>query len=269
MAFNLFEKDNIPYLLAPNLMGHSKMLHAFTMRAGGNSSGSYDSLNLALHVGDNNVDVIKNRIKVAKLFGVEIEDSVAVRQTHGITVQKVAFQDKGQGARQYDDTVLEGDALVTDQPGILLWCFFADCVPVLFYDPVRQVIASTHAGWRGTQARIAKETALVMIRDYGCRPENILSAIGPSLGPCCFEVEKDVANLFIDFDFLDAVTSQEEKYKIDLWQANRQAIMEMGIPSENISCSQLCTSCLSSMFFSFRAENGITGRFTAAIMLKP
>ena len=268
MGFSILHKENIPYLLAQNLRGHKGMMHAFTTRLGGVSKDKYTSLNLALHVGDNPEDVVSNRVKVAALFGADLDDCVTMRQVHGIHVQKIFLGDKGLGARVYDDSVYEADALVTDQPGILLWCLVADCVPVLLYDPKRRVIAATHAGWRGTLGRISGETIKVMVEDYGCAPENILAAIGPSAGPCCFVVDGEVADLFMAAGFKDIVVPFGDKYKLDLWQANRQAIIEMDVPEKNISTSGLCTSCLTELFFSFRAEEGVTGRFAATIMLQ-
>lgn len=268
MGFSILHKDNIPYLLAPNLSGHNGMMHAFTTRLGGASKEKYTSLNLALHVGDNPEDVISNRAKVVALFGADLDDCVTMRQVHGVHVQKITSGDKGLGARVYDDSVYEADALVTDQPGILLWCLVADCVPVLFYDPKRRVIAATHAGWRGTLDKICGETLKVMVEDYGCEPENILAAIGPSAGPCCYEVAGEVADLFTVAGFENIAVPYGDKYKLDLWQANKQAIIEMDVPEKNITTSALCTSCLTELFFSFRAEEGVTGRFAAIIMLQ-
>ena len=268
MAFEILHKDDIPYLLAPNLSGHDGMRHAFTTRLGGDSKGKYTSLNLALHVEDNPEDVIDNRVKVAALFGTNLEDCVTMRQVHGTHVQKIVLGDKGKGARVYDDTVYETDALVTDQPGILLWCLVADCVPILFYDPKRKVVAATHAGWRGTQERISSKTVQVMVQEYGCEPENILAAIGPSAGPCCYEVDSEVSGLFTAAGFENIAVPFGDKFKLDLWQGNKQDILKVGVPEKNITIAGLCTSCLTSLFFSFRAEEGITGRFAATIMLQ-
>lgn len=145
----------------------------------------------------------------------------------------------------------------------------ADCVPVLFYDPKRHVIAAAHAGWRGTAANIAGEVIKVMQQRWGCVPRDILAAIGPSIGPCCFEVDKEVAAVFIS-SFPDMVHAGvcEGKYQVDLWGVNRKELLDAGLSDVNIEVAGICTVCGGESFFSYRREGKVAGRFGAGICLR-
>ncbi|MBC7333265.1 MAG: laccase domain-containing protein, partial [Actinobacteria bacterium] len=139
----------------------------------------------------------------------------------------------------------------------------ADCVPLFFYDPSRKVVGIAHAGWSGTAKRIVKNVIKVMIEQYCCLPENILVGIGPSIGPCCYEVGLEVAKK------ISPVLIKGSKYFVDLWQANKVQLLSSGVAEENIEVAELCTRCNSHIFFSARAANGNrTGRFGAGIMIK-
>ena len=157
------------------------------------------TLNLALHVGDNPQKVLRNRQKFAAAIGVKPERFTTCAQVHGSNVQVITEDRIGSGALSFSDTIPETDALITNLSDVPLLLFYADCVPVLLADHKTGVIGLAHAGWRGTAAQIAKKTVAAMQETFGVQPEDILAAIGPSIGDCCYEVD-------------DVVRSQMEEY---------------------------------------------------------
>ena len=161
--------------------------------------------------------------------------------------------------------------MVTDCPGVALVTYYADCVPLFFLDPVHKAIGLSHSGWRGTVAKIGQKTFKAMQNHYGTKPEDCLVGIGPSIGPCCFEVDSPVANEFIDTwpEYGDRIvrSSGKAKFTVDLWEANRIQLEELGVPNNNIITAALCTSCNTDIFFSHRKEKGRTGSMAAVLML--
>ena len=158
------------------------------------------------------------------------------------------------------------DALITDTPGIALMLRFADCLPVLFYDPVRRAIGLAHAGWRGAIKGIAARTVVAMMEAYGSRPADIVAGLGPCIGPCCYQVGADViASVKAGFNHWRGLLQSQGDGSVhfDLWEANRRQLTEMGV--EEIEVIQICTACRTDEFFSHRAEGGRTGR--SAVML--
>ncbi len=182
-------------------------------------------------------------------------------QVHGDSVQCVNVMPKADSAAPCR-VCGEHDALITDRPGITLLIRVADCVPIVLYDPVRRVVAVVHAGWKGTVADIAAATVLRMAVHYGCRAGDILAGIGPSIGPCCFEVGEDVADQFLNTFFGDnCVLAGKGAARVDLPGANRAALLRSGVLPGNIEMSGYCTACSLDIFFSHRGEQGDTGRF--------
>jgi YfiH family protein len=161
------------------------------------------------------------------------------------------------------------DALVTDVPGVFLMLRFADCVPVLFHDPVRQAVGLAHAGWRGTVSHIARATVEKMVDAFGCSPADIRAGIGPSIGPCCYEVGPEVVSAaqkaFPDAPFV-LQRGSGERWHFDLWAANHHQLAAAGVTE--IELSGLCTACRTDEWFSHRAEGGRTGRLAAVIGLR-
>jgi hypothetical protein len=146
----------------------------------------------------------------------------------------------------------------------------ADCIPVLFFDPVQKVIGIAHAGWRGTVKEIAAKTAEVIVSRYNSDPARILVGIGPGIGPCCYEVDERVSSLFTKgfSSGEQLITERNGKQYLDLWEANRRQLLNTGIREENIELAGLCTACHPQTFFSHRREKGRTGRFAALIGMK-
>ena len=162
------------------------------------------------------------------------------------------------------------DAMITKTPGICLMILQADCTPILFYDKNKRVIGAAHAGWKGTVSKIAKNTINAMTESYNSNPKDIIVGVGPSIGPCCYEVKSDVVR-----KVKDGLGSSEEiiidrngKYYLDLWKANRMQLLNSGIAEENIEVAKICTKCNQNIFFSARASKSTTGRFGAGIMIR-
>ena len=225
------------------------------------------TLNLALHVEDNPKKVIRNRKKFAEAIGVKAERFTTCAQVHGNKVQVITESLIGSGALSFADTVPETDALITNLPDVPLLLFYADCVPVLLADPETGAIGLAHAGWRGTAAQIAKKTVAAMQGAFGVKPENLLGAIGPSIGGCCYEVDDAVRDQMPGYGncFLEKC---DGKFWLDLWQVNRQQLTEAGVAPSRISVSGVCTNHNPELFCSYRYENGRTGRMGVCLYRK-
>lgn len=246
--------------------------HGISTRFGGGSEGAFSSLNLALHNGDDRKTVVLNRRVYGGALGMPASAFVTAKQTHGTNILCVDPSYAGRGAFAYGDAIDDTDALITDVPGLPLLMFFADCVPVLIADPVKRVVAVSHAGWKGTVGKIAQKTVLAMKDRYGSSSADCLIGIGPSIGVCCYEVGEEVAEMFCEAFPTDSESllqgGKDGKWKLDLWRANKIQLEEIGVPPSNIEVSAVCTACNSGLFFSYRADHGKTGRIAAAISLQ-
>ncbi len=243
--------------------------HGFSTRLGGVSQGTFVSMNLSFTRGDDPEAVLENFRRICAAMGVDHEKVVISAQTHTDTVYNVTAEDAGRGItreRGYTDI----DGLITDQPGVVLCTQYADCVPLFFVDPVRRVVATSHAGWRGTAAGIAARTVDRMVSDYGCRREDILAAIGPSIGHCCFEVDSPVYDAFCQVPLFDDTCFTDDgngKYHIDLWQVNRKYMLDSGILPENITVTDVCTKCHPDVLWSHRVTGDARGSLAAFISI--
>ncbi len=249
--------------------------HAISTRLGGVSKSPFDSLNLALHVGDNQQDVLTNRKRFASSLDLKAEDIVTPNQVHGDRILRVDESHRGRGAFDYDDSIKETDALITNTPDLPLMLCFADCVPVLFVDVDNLAIGIAHAGWKGTMSKIAAKTLMAMTDEFGTNPQTCLAGIAPSIGPCCYEVGENVVDACKEafpkhIDKL--IINRGGKTFIDLWQANLIQLLEAGMSEENIDIAKECTCCKSAWYFSYRSAKSAgkpeTGRIAAIISLK-
>ncbi|WP_338555684.1 peptidoglycan editing factor PgeF [Paenibacillus sp. KS-LC4] len=268
---------NPSLFLLSNWMDENKQLTAgFTGRDGGVSAAPWATLNMGLHVGDEDLDVVVNRQRVAAAVGFPFEAWTCAEQVHGADVYKVTEQDAGRGRESRSDAIADTDALMTDVPGILLASFYADCVPLYFYDPEHQAVALAHAGWKGTVSSIAKVTLEAMNAEYGTRAEKVRAAIGPSIGGCCYEVDQTVTSRVQPILDTFALQGEEARNKlikllpngkamVDLKEINRQIMMKAGIMPIHIELTQWCTGCRRDLFFSHRMEGGKTGRMASWI----
>lgn len=243
--------------------------HGISTRLGGVSLASFASLNLALHTGDDPQKVVINRKRFCEALNLDFLRLVTAEQVHGAHIAVVTAQEMGKGREDYADALSNTDALITNLANVPLMLFFADCVPVLIADPVRHVVGISHAGWKGTVAKIAQKTLLAMQEHFGTHPADCLVGIAPSIGPCCYEVDNMVINqLKGEFrNWQDFVSPHNDRWLLDLWKVNRYQLEEVGVLSANIVTSHVCTSCNSKLFFSYRADQGHTGRIAAAISI--
>lgn len=247
----------------------------FTGRAGGVSERWDGGLNWSYSVGDEPAAVAENRRRSLDLLGLPVHRAVMAGLVHGNRVVAVTEADgkapvATSAASDPVRLVPDCDALITDRPGVALVVTAADCVPVFLYDPVHRAIAAVHAGWRGTVAGICAESVRAMAATYGSQPADIHAAIGPSIGPCCYEVDDAVAGPVRAYygdkaSWLLKPGRAPGKYQLNLWEANRQDLLRAGVTHVDISCE--CTSCGVDRLFSHRAEAGTAGRGAAIIAL--
>ncbi|HEY3414624.1 MAG TPA: peptidoglycan editing factor PgeF [Armatimonadota bacterium] len=233
--------------------------HGITTRDGGVSRAPYNSLNLGDNVGDVPGAVIANRAKLGAALGDMSRPRVFPKQVHGATV--VTVRDlPGRG-----DPPPEADALITDRTDIFIAVTVADCVPVLFLDPVRRAVGVAHGGWRGLAAGVLRNTVEAMRREYGTDPATLQAAIGPHIGVCCYEVGADVAAGFASIPRAIREDKEGRRY-LNLARVARADLSSAGLDPEYVSISAPCTSCFVDAYFSLRAE-GVTGRFAAIVGL--
>jgi polyphenol oxidase len=228
--------------------------------------------NTALHVGDDPDIVLQNRREIAQQLGWDFAAWTCAEQVHGNDVYVVTREDAGHGRLSRSTAIADTDALITNEPDILLVMFFADCVPLYFYDPVTGTMGLAHAGWKGTVAEIAVKTVEKMTAVFGVKPENLYAAIGPSIGSCCYEVDeavlKHVRPLLKELqegndsveDKILMPSDSSERARLDLKHLNRHLMIKAGILPSRIEISSWCTSCRTDLLFSHRMENGRTGR---------
>lgn len=241
-------------------------------RRGGVSSSPYESLNLGLRVGDDPEKVIDNRRLLFQAFGISLEQSVWCKQIHADGVVVVGAEDAGRGSTEEDSIVEDADALVTDTPGLSLCVTLADCVPVVIFDPARRVVGLAHAGWGGTVSRISSRTVEVMRERFGCDPDAIVAAIGPSIGPAGYEVGEDVIeHARVGYGERAAeilAPAPGSKAIFDLWTANRIDLEGAGVSAERIEVSGIASDERLDEFYSHRHEGGRTGRFITGVTLR-
>ncbi len=212
--------------------------------------------------GESSEKVKQNRVRLAAALGIQPEQLVFPRQTH---TNCVADLD-----RVPENELNETDALVTNLPGICLCVQTADCVPVLLFDPVNRAIAAVHAGWRGTVKKIAGAAVVKMQSKYNSKPEDLLAAIGPSIGPEVYEVGDEVVNevrKYLPFPEKTLQKNKSGKFHFNLWEANHQILLAAGLTENNIEISEECTFREEAKYFSARREGIETGRIVSGIML--
>lgn len=271
----LNERNGVTYVTFPKLTAfNNELIHGFSTRLGGVSEGYLGSMNLSFTRGDNPEHVMENHRRLAACLSYDEKKLVFSDQVHKTDFYKVTEKDCGKGIVRESD-IREIDGLVTNVPGVPIITFYADCVPLFFYDPVCKVIAMAHSGWKGTVNRIGARMVAYMEAEYGSKPENIVCAIAPSICQSCYEVSGDVAEQFA------AVFSKSEgygtdllyqkengKYQLNLHKACEIILSEAGILREHIDVTDLCTCCNPRLFFSHRASHGKRGNNAGVMMLR-
>lgn len=245
-----------------HLEKYPELIHAVSTKS---SDLPYD-FSMALHTGEESNKIIANRKKVSQILNTQKElHYIVANQTHSDHI-KVIQKQESKGWESLEDAIEDCDALITNVEGVMLTILTADCVPVLLYDTKKNVVAAIHAGWKGTQAQIVSKTVKKMVDIFGSNPQEILAGIAPSIGPCCYEVGDDVAKHF--FETPEAFTKQGDKYMLNLPYLNQKQLLDSGLREANIMMSHICTACDIERFFSYRKEQGCSGRFMSMIGLK-
>lgn len=267
-TLNIHNPNGVCYLTFPLFDKAGGVRHAFSTRYGGVSKGDTSSMNFGFSLGDKKENVLENFRIFCNAFGADSKNVVCSMQTHTANVMVVTKEDAGKGIyRKRDYTDIDG--LITNQKNLVLVTQYADCTPLAFYDPIKKVVATSHAGWRGTVAEIGAVTVKLMTERFGCDPADILCGIGPNIDICCYEVDDPVISKINGLDYLDpekCYTRKENgKYMLNLKEVNRQILINSGIKPENIDVADLCTCCNSDSFHSHRATGGKRG--TLALMI--
>lgn len=267
-------EGELVYLTFPILEETGMVRHLFSTRMGGVSEGIYRSMNLSYTRGDEKEAVDENFRRIAAALSCSVEDIVCSDQTHTTNLRIVGKADGGKGITREKD-YSDVDGLLTDEPGVYLATFFADCVPLYFVDTRRKAIALAHSGWRGTVARMGQCVVEKMREAYGTDPADLVAAVGPSICQECYEVSEDVADAFAaafpkpgqEREIL--LAKGGGKYQLDLWHANEIVLTEAGISKENIQVTDLCTCNNDCYLFSHRASKGKRGNLGAFLGICP
>lgn len=263
--------DGIPYLTYNSLSEIDFINHAFSTRLGGVSTDEFTSMNLAFNRGDSPENVTENYKRFCKSAGFDYKSLTASSQDHHTFVRAVTKENVGVGIYKPGD-IKSVDALITDEPGVTLVTYYADCTPLFFVDTKQKAIGLAHAGWRGTVGRIGDNVVKKMQSLYGTNPSDIKAAIGPAISVCCYEVDKPCADNFLALDELDSTKfvfpKDNGKFMIDLLETNRQILVHAGVKNENITVCDVCTNCNSELLWSHRATKGHRGTMSAFMCIK-
>jgi len=242
-------------------------VQGFTTRHEGVSRPPYNSLNLGMNTQDQQATVEGNRSLLTRAFGINQEALVTLRQVHGNDILVISEPNE-----DYSHFLsVEGDAVITNQPNVMISVCVADCVPIILCDAAKKVVAVVHAGWKGTAAGLVAKTVAGMKSEFGCNPAQVQAAIGPCIQKCCYEVDEQVRKAFqqggIEWD-LCAESKSPGKWHLDLVAANRELLLRAGLSTDSIQLSDQCVCCHSEQFFSFRRDKDESGRQMGFIMLK-
>ncbi|HZQ10822.1 MAG TPA: peptidoglycan editing factor PgeF [Anaerolineae bacterium] len=255
------EHDGMVFYQSALFRAFPNLVHAVTTRHGGVSPAPFDSLNLSSHVGDSPENVTQNLERFHRVLGLAQSATVDAHQAQADRVAQVTLAERG--------TRIQGvDGLITNLRGIPLMLRFADCVPILLYDPTHQAIGIAHAGWRGTVGKVVTNTVKAMQNAFGTEPSDLIAAICPSIGPCCYEIGADVREQ-VEAAFpgtSELLLPRNGTLHLDLWQANALQLRGLGV--EQIDVAEVCTADNTNDFYSWRREKTHTGRFAAVIALR-
>lgn len=263
--------QSVPLMYYPLLEQTGIVEHCFTTRMGGVSENEFSSMNFSFSRGDDPQAVHENYSRIAQIFGKTEDDFICTDQTHTTNVRQVGLKERGFGVTR-ERTYTDVDGLITNEPGVILSTFYADCVPLYFVDPVHCAIGLSHSGWRGTVGRMGQRTLEAMADAFGTDASEVYAAIGPSICQSCYEVSEDVALCFAK----ELKGHEQEilqkgapgKYQLDLWKANALVLLEAGILPEHLAVTNICTCCNPQLLFSHRASHGKRGNLAAFLMLR-
>lgn len=261
-------QDSAPMWVSIPIDNDKNITAIFTTRNGGVSQFPYNTLNFSFQRADRRENVMENFRRLSVAMNIPMEHMVLSRQVHGSNVTIVGKEHRGMGLTR-ESTYGDTDALVTAEGGVALVTFYADCTPVYLYDPVKGVIGLIHSGWRSTLQNISAKTIRLMKKEFGCHSEDIRAAIGPHIGPCCFEVGDDVYRQFAVLfpNSQDKMKREHNKGKIDLSGIIQETLILEGLAKEHIHDTGRCTVCERKLFFSHRGGEGNSGTGAAVLMM--
>lgn len=268
-VMNLNFSGDVGYLTFKDFEKYDFISHAYSTRLGGVSENEFRSMNLSFSCGDKSENVMKNYKIFCKALDLDINKVVRVKQVHNNYIETITEKDVDEEFKQ--EVLKTADGLITNVPGIVLSTRHADCPAIFMFDPILKVVGLAHAGWRGTVAKIAGSLLDTFKNHYGSDPKNIICALGPSIGKCCFEVGKDAFEEFQKMKIPDFDSCYEEKEKscyIDLLEVNKKVLLQAGAEESNIFKSDVCTNCNHDLLFSHRASGGKRGNNAAFITIK-
>lgn len=269
-TLKLNNKNNL-YYLTYNLLSDIPFInHAFSTKLGGVSKNEFESMNLAFNRGDSEENVTENYKIFCNTTDIEYKNLVASAQDHNTNIKVITSKDKGKGIYKKSN-FKSVDGIITKEKDITLVTYYADCTPLFFIDTKEKAIGLAHAGWRGTVGEIGKKMIKEMKNNFNTNPENLICAIGPAIGSCCYEVDKPCAEQFLKLKNLPTETFVKKissnKYIVDLLKANEEILVLNGVKKANITVSDICTKCNSHLLWSHRATNGKRGTMAAFLTL--
>ncbi len=256
-------KNGVMYISFPLFENAGGVKHCFSTRIGGVSTGQYAQMNLSYTNGDDEKCVDENFKRICDCIGVSPRSVVKTHQTHTVNFKKITSVT--------EKTESDIDGIITNVRGITLCASFADCVPLLFYCPNKNVIAAVHSGWRGTVGEIGRLAVEKLCADYGCRADEILTVVGPAICKDCYEVDNTVIDKVKAMPYVTDTAYYEKdngKYQLDLKEVCRQTLKYAGITDEHLLVSDICTCCNSDYLHSHRATGGKRGNLCALIALE-
>lgn len=290
---------SVSYLQFDLLQQFPEVIHGVFTRTGGYSNPPFASLNTGRSInGDKIEHIVRNRFLALQALNLHEKPAITLWQVHGPEVVTYTSRDAWRTDWAYlshferdgrPRSIHKGDALITQEQDVTLILSFADCVPIVFYDPTRHIIGIAHGGWRGTARGIVMATIAEMHKQFGCQPQDIYAGIGPAIGDCCYEVSEEVRQFFLGtMNFAETPTAEHLRepvresavfieqrltdrmsLRLNLQATNRKQLLMAGVPSEQIEVMEICTGCNTDRFFSHRVEHGNTGRFVVVISLAP
>jgi len=252
-------KNDLKYIQMSSFLDRN-IFHGFFSRLGGVSKQPYSSLNLGGTTGDEENNIIENRKRIFDCINRPVQSIYDVWQVHG---NDVIITDR---ARKLGTSHLPADGIITNSPSVTLLMRFADCVPIIFADPLKNVVGIAHAGWQGTIKKVCQKVVNGMTENFGCDPANILAGIGPSIGPDHYFVGESVVNAAkdqLESIFDKVIIYKDGRIVFDLWMANSLLLQEIGV--SQIECSEICTYCNVDDWYSYRREGLKSGRFGVVI----
>lgn len=266
--FVMKKNRDVLYFTIPVFDETGLVKSCFTSRIGGVSQNPYNYLNLGTNTEDSKENIRKNYKIICNALEIDANNIVISHQVHKDNILIVNESHKNSDI--FESDIKEIDGLITDKPGIALVTLYADCVPIFILDKRKKIIALAHAGWKGTVKKIGKKVINRMVSIYKTDPKDCIVGIGPSIGECCYEVDDFVISQFHDsYDEIKSfiLTKGNGKYMLNLWEANKKSLLEAGVSKSNITISNICTKCNNDIFYSYRGENGKTGRMAAIAQL--